>query len=130
MRRIAAASAAVAAAVALAACGGGGGSPALAAKSTPAPANPACPAVLSAIPARAPATAHQAVAVAKGLSVDQGVGAQVPKGSLLWSLVGPVAGDALKLSFDMSGLGSNAPGDLAAYEHAVTRVRHYCQTGN
>jgi hypothetical protein len=92
--------------------------------------DPACTSVLAQLPAQAPATAAQAGVVVRGLSVDQGVLAPVPKGTLLWSLATDVASDALKLTFDLSGLRNNASGDLTVYNSAVVQLRHYCLTGS
>jgi hypothetical protein len=101
--------------LALAACG-----QASAAHSPVSYADPACPAVLAAIPSAPPRTVSQAGADIQAL---QGIGT---KGTLLWSLLGNVRADMLNLSFDAGGLRANGAADLTKYRADVHQLRSYC----
>jgi hypothetical protein len=112
----------------LTSCSAASGQPAATKAAAPAPtfADAQCPLVLSQIPAHPPATTAQATAIVKGLSVDQGIGAELKSETLLKSLSTTVSVDALKLSFDMTGLSANASADLATYNSDVAQLRQYC----
>ena len=73
-----------------------------------------------------PATADQAAAVVKALSTDQGIGSSLKKGTLLRSVAFTIGADALRLSFDMNGLGNSTTTDLTTYNSDVAEIRSYC----
>jgi len=103
----------------LTACGHASAAP-HAAHSSASYANPACPAVLKAIPSAPPRTASEAGADIRAL---QGIGTGA---TLLWALLGNIRVEMLNLSFDDGGLRSSGAADLAQYQADVWQLRSWC----